>query len=145
MEKAVESMEMTLGAIPHPGRVPEQRLLSPEIGLRWRWRCATFHGRRLDYIGFSRRRDFIGRRAMSEGGQEAHTTPWRGQRGGRHQVVWLPPGPPLSLLWTLSHVEKNRNFGLHFIQFREYFLCNFSKTKKTAENRNWHYGILLIG
>jgi hypothetical protein len=33
MEMAVESMEMALGAIPHPGRVPEQRLLSPEIGL----------------------------------------------------------------------------------------------------------------
>jgi hypothetical protein len=30
---AVESIEMALGAIPHPGRVPEQRLLSLEIGL----------------------------------------------------------------------------------------------------------------
>jgi hypothetical protein len=35
MEMAVESMEMALGAIPHPGRVPEQKLLSLEIGLRW--------------------------------------------------------------------------------------------------------------
>jgi hypothetical protein len=44
MEMAVESMEMALGAIPRPGRVPEQRLLSPEIGLRcWR-RCGTFCG-----------------------------------------------------------------------------------------------------
>jgi hypothetical protein len=35
MKMAVESMEMEIasGAIPHPGRVPEQRLLSPEIGL----------------------------------------------------------------------------------------------------------------
>jgi hypothetical protein len=33
MEMAVESMEMALGEIPHPGWVPEQRLLSPEIGL----------------------------------------------------------------------------------------------------------------
>jgi hypothetical protein len=33
METAVESREMALGALPHPGRVPEQRLLSPEIGL----------------------------------------------------------------------------------------------------------------
>jgi hypothetical protein len=33
MKMAVESMEMALGAIPYPGRVSEQRLLSPEIGL----------------------------------------------------------------------------------------------------------------
>jgi hypothetical protein len=33
MEMAVESMEMTPGAIPRPGWVPEQRLPSPEIGL----------------------------------------------------------------------------------------------------------------
>jgi hypothetical protein len=37
MEMAVESMEsmkMALRALPRPGRVSEQRLLSPEIGLR---------------------------------------------------------------------------------------------------------------
>jgi hypothetical protein len=129
MKKAVESMVMALGAIPHLGRVPEQRLLTPEIGLRLRRRCVTFHGRRLTDLGFSHRRDFIGRRAMSEGGPGAHTTPWCGQ-GGRHQVVWLPPGPPPSLLWTPSRVGKNRNFGLRFVQFREYFLCNFSETQK---------------
>jgi hypothetical protein len=40
MEMAVEAMEMmetAPGELPHPDRVPEQRLLSPEIGLR-RWR-----------------------------------------------------------------------------------------------------------
>jgi hypothetical protein len=31
--EAIESMEMAPGAIPHPRRVPEQRLLSPKIGL----------------------------------------------------------------------------------------------------------------
>jgi hypothetical protein len=36
MEMAVESMESmetAPGALPRPGRVPEQRLLSPKIGL----------------------------------------------------------------------------------------------------------------
>ena len=33
MEMAVESMEMAPGALPRPGRVPEQRFLSPELGL----------------------------------------------------------------------------------------------------------------
>jgi hypothetical protein len=32
--EAMESMETALGALPHPGKVPEQRLLSPKIGLQ---------------------------------------------------------------------------------------------------------------
>jgi hypothetical protein len=47
-----------------------------------------------------------------------------------HPMVWLAPGPPPSLLWTPSHVGKNRNFGFCFVQFREYLLCSFSKTQK---------------
>jgi hypothetical protein len=31
MKMVVESMEMAPGAIPHPGRVPEQRLLTPKL------------------------------------------------------------------------------------------------------------------
>jgi hypothetical protein len=49
MEMAVEamaSMEMALGALPHPGRVPEQRVLSPKNGLRRRQRYETFLGKR---------------------------------------------------------------------------------------------------
>jgi hypothetical protein len=52
MEMTMESMEMAPGARPHPGRVPEQRLLSPKIGLRWRWRCGTFLGKTLIDLGF---------------------------------------------------------------------------------------------
>jgi hypothetical protein len=110
--------------------VPEQRLLSPKIGLRWRRRCGTFCGWTPIDLGFSHWRDFIGGRAMSEGGPGAHTTWWHGQRGARHPMVCLPPSPPPSPLWTPCRVGKNRNFRLCFIQFREYFLCNFSKTQK---------------
>ena len=78
MEMVVESMEMAPGAIPRPGRVPEQRLLSHESCLRRRRSYGTFHGRRLDNLGFSRRRDIIGGRAMSGGGPGAHTLPGRG-------------------------------------------------------------------
>jgi hypothetical protein len=81
MEMVVESMEMAPGAIPHPGRVSEQRLLSPKIGLRWRRRCGTFHGWTPIDLGFLHWRDFIGGRAMSEGGPGAHTTWWRSQGG----------------------------------------------------------------
>jgi hypothetical protein len=57
-------MEMAPGAIPRLGRVPEQRLLSPEIGLQWWWRCITFRGSMPIDLGFLRQRQFIGRRAM---------------------------------------------------------------------------------
>jgi hypothetical protein len=95
MEIVVESMEMAPGAIPSPGRVPEQRLLSPKIGLRWRRHCRTFHGSMLDYLGFSRRRDFIGGRAMSEGALGAHTTWWHGQGAPA-------PPPGVAASWPLS-------------------------------------------
>jgi hypothetical protein len=36
-------------------------------------------------------------------------------------------------------------FGFCFVQFREYFLCNFSKTQKHQKTGNWHCGILSIG
>jgi hypothetical protein len=81
---------------------------------------------------------------MSGGGPGGHTTWWHGQRGARHPMVCLPPGPPMSPLWTLSHVGENRNFGLRFVQFREYFLCNFSETQK-QKTWNWYCGISLIG
>jgi hypothetical protein len=130
---AVESMEMAPGAIPRPDRVPEQRLLSPEIGLRRRWRCRTLSRKMPINLGFSRRRDYIGRRAMSGDGPEGHTTWWRGQRGARHPMVCLPAGPPPSPLWTPCRVRKNRNFRLYFVQFREYFLCNFPKTQNSRK------------
>jgi hypothetical protein len=50
--------------------------------------------------------------------------------GPHHPMVGLPLGPSLSLLWTPSSCLVNRNFGFCFVQFREYFLYNFSETQK---------------
>jgi hypothetical protein len=50
--------------------------------------------------------------------------------GPRHPMMRPPPGPPPSLLWIPSSFQVNRNFGFCFVQFREYFLCNFSETQK---------------
>jgi hypothetical protein len=80
-------MEMTLGAITRLGRVPEQRLLSPETCLRWRRRCRTFRGWRLDYLGFPRRGQYIGGRARSVDAKGAHTIARRGQRWA-HAMAW---------------------------------------------------------
>jgi hypothetical protein len=54
----------------------------------------------------------------------------------RRPMVWLAPGSPPYLLWTPSHVGKNRNFGFCFVQFREYFLCSFSETQKQQKTEN---------
>jgi hypothetical protein len=56
MKTVVESMEMAPGALPCPGRVPEQRLLSPEIGLQWRRRCGTLLGKTPIDLGFRLRK-----------------------------------------------------------------------------------------
>jgi hypothetical protein len=56
-----------------------------------------------------------------------HLPPVRPRGGPRRGGVWLPSGPPPSLFWTPSRIGKNRNFGFCFVQFREYFLCNFSE------------------
>jgi hypothetical protein len=87
MKMAMESMKMAPGAITHTDRVPEQRHLSPKLGLRWRRHCGTFHGLRLLDLGFSCRRPFIGERAMSEGARGAHTMWWHGQRWAR-TTLW---------------------------------------------------------
>jgi hypothetical protein len=67
MNIMVESMEMAPGAILRPGRVLEQRLMSPETCLRWGQRCGTFRGWRLDYLGYLHRGQFIGGRARLVG------------------------------------------------------------------------------
>jgi hypothetical protein len=134
METAVEamgSMEMVPGALPHPGRVPEQRHLSLEIGLRWWQRCESFLGKTPIDLGFSQWRLYIGEGAMPEGSQGPHTWWWRGQESTRATLWCASLLAPLWLSFGLRIVAgKNRRFGLHFVQFREYFLCNFSETQK---------------
>jgi hypothetical protein len=87
---------MAPGALPCLGRVPEQRVLSPEIFLRRRRRCGTVLGKTLIFLGFSFRRLFIGGGAASEGHQGCLTTPGRGQEGGTpahgEGALWPPSG-----------------------------------------------------
>jgi hypothetical protein len=80
-------MEMALGALPRPGRVPEQRLLSPEIRRR-RWRSYGTLSRKLPILlGFSVPRLFIGEGASSGGSQGLLTPGWHGQGLGRATYV----------------------------------------------------------
>jgi hypothetical protein len=149
MEMAVEAMEMmvmALGALPRPGRVPEQRLLSPEIR-QWRRRsCRTLSRKTPIDLGFRSREALYRRRGGVQGwpGAPHHPLAWLGG-GVCHLLVWWVPGPPPALLRLCPASGKNRRFGLCFVQFREYFLCNFSETQKQQKTGNWHCGISSIG
>ena len=62
-----------------------------------------------------------------------HHVPARLEVGPRHQVVWMPRGSPPSPLWTPCTCRENRRLGFRSVQFREYFLCNFSETKNSRK------------
>ena len=83
MKMVVESMEMAPGAIPRPGRVPEQRLLSPETWFRVDGGIGTFRGFLLRCLGFSRDGEYMGEEAESAEARGAHTMPRRGQAWAR--------------------------------------------------------------
>jgi hypothetical protein len=60
-----------------------------------------------------------------------------------HHQVWLPLALLRLFFGLRLAMSENRNFGLCFVQFQEYFLCNIFKTQNNR--RNWHCGISLIG
>jgi hypothetical protein len=97
-------------------------------------------------LGFSLRGVFIGEGAALEVDQGALTTGGRGPGAG-HAPWWCGrPVAPFRLLF--GSLEASVNFwmsGFCFVQFREYFMCNFSETQKQQKTGNWHCGISLIG
>ena len=104
MKMAVESMEILPGALPRPGRVPKQRLLSPETWLRCDGDGGTFlEVSGLD-LGFLCRGEYIGERAEPGGHQVGHTPPRRGRGvpapGGGVGPPGLPQVSP-SGFWSL--------------------------------------------
>jgi hypothetical protein len=83
---------MAPGALPRPGRVPEQRLLSPKIRRRRR-SCGTVLGKIPIVLGFSIGRLLIGEGASSGGDQGGLTI------GGHDQGLGRAPswcGQPLA-------------------------------------------------
>ena len=84
VKMAVEmAVEMTPGAIPRPGRVPEQRLLSPESCFSVDGGVRTFRGFLIRCLGFSRDGEYMGEGTESAEARGPHTHPRRGPRAGR--------------------------------------------------------------
>jgi hypothetical protein len=108
---------MSPGALPHPGRVPEQRLLSPEICLQQRRSCGTILGKTPNVLGFSVRRLLIGKAASSEVDQGGLTHRGRGQGLGHAALLCGQPVAPLRLLFGLLEASlNNRRFDFCFVQ-----------------------------
>jgi hypothetical protein len=137
---------MAPGALPRPGRVPEQRLLCPEIHRRRRRSYGTLSGKLPTTLGFSIPRLYIGEGASSGVAPGLLTPRRRGQGLGRTGLVrgW-PVAPLLRLFGSLEASKKNKTLGTCFVQFREYFLCITSETQKQQKTGNWYCGDLLIG
>jgi hypothetical protein len=98
METAETAMETNgdgSGALPRPSRVPEQRLMSPEICLRWRWSYGTVLGKTPIVLGFSVGRLLIGEGASSGVDQGGLTMGGRSQGLGRAPLLCGQPLAPL--------------------------------------------------
>jgi hypothetical protein len=137
---------MAPGALPRPGRVPEQRLLSPKIRRRWRRSCGTLSGKLPNPLGFSVPRLLIGEGASSEVEPGSLTHGWRGPGPGHASPMCGALVAPLRLSFgSLEASGQNKTSGTCFVQFREYFLCITFETQKQQKTGNWHCGNLLIG
>jgi hypothetical protein len=97
-------------------------------------------------LGFSHQEEYIGGRAELGGGPGGLTTREHGPGVGRATLGCGWPVAPLRHLFGLLEALVNiRRFGFCFVQFQDYFLCNFFETQKYQKIGNWHCGISLIG
>jgi hypothetical protein len=94
-------------------------------------------GKVIGPLGFSRRGVFIGEGATSGVGRGAVTHRGRGQGLGRAALLCEALMAPLCLLFSSLEAPVNFwTFGFCFVQFREYFMCNFSETQKQQKTGN---------
>jgi hypothetical protein len=121
-------------AIPLSGRVPGRALgpsrsrVDDSGGMRY------LSGILIGYLGFSRRGVFIGEGATSGVGRGAVTHRGRGQGLGLAALLCGALMASLCLLFGSLEASVNFwTFGFCFVQFREYFLCNFSKTQNSRK------------
>jgi hypothetical protein len=103
------------------------------LGRRRRWIAMCFW--KIDWVfRFSHRGVFIGEGAASEVDRGGLTHRGHGQGLGRATLLCGPLVAPLHLLF--GSLEASVNFWMFcfcFVQFREYFLCNFFETQNSKK------------
>jgi hypothetical protein len=106
----------------------------------------NYSGKNTDCFRVFRREALYRRRGGVRSGPGRPHHRWAQPGAGpRPLVVRLAPGPSPCHLRSSRSFGKNRRFGFCFVQFQEYFLCNFFETQKQQKTGNWHCGISLIG
>ena len=131
-------MKMAPGALPRPDKVPEQRLLSPELGFS----ISAALGRVLEIslwvllvlgqeVTYRRRDDARG----CQGQPGAHHV--RVKARPRLVPLWWAPGLPLALLWTPPSFRVKtdvREFSAHSenISLRTFLKYKNSRKQKLA-------------
>jgi hypothetical protein len=110
-----------------------------------RWLVVCFLEKSSGLRVFSSRRIYRRKGDVKGWTRRSHPLVVQPSPGPHHHGVWLTSGPSPALLWTLSSCQVIRDFSFCFVQFREYFLCNFSETQKLQKTGNCHCGISLIG
>ena len=96
-------MKMAPGALPRPGKVPEQRLLSPELGFWMAVELRRISGKILRVLSVLGQGVFMGEEATQGGGQGHQATSKRGQGAApsyRLIAVGLPSGSPLDSVFV---------------------------------------------
>ena len=140
-------MEIPPGALPRPGRVPEQRLLFPETWLRCDGGDGTFLEDSGLFLGFSPWVEYLGERAESEAVQGGHTLARRGQGLARTEEGCGHPVAPLQLPFGLLESSGEKTLSIASFSNSEniYFLALVEP--KIAENRElalWHVVNMLV-
>jgi hypothetical protein len=119
------------GRVPGRASGPSRSRVDDDDGSR----CVS--GKLIGYLGFSSRGVFIGEGAASEVDRGSLTHRGRGQGLGHATLLCERPMAPLHLLFSsLEALVNFWMFGFCFVQFRKYFLCNFSETQKQQKIGN---------
>jgi hypothetical protein len=119
-----------------PGRASEPSLTRVDDGGDY----GTFRGWRLGSLGFSRGCEYIGGRARSVGTQGAHTLGRRGQ-GARATTRCGRLVALLRLPFGLRERVRKYELWLLFRPIPRIFPSVIIWNRKTAENKNWQYGM----
>jgi hypothetical protein len=107
--------------------------------------CRMFYGKLIGYLGFSRRVEYIGGRAMSGDGPGAHTIAWH-DLGVARAMAWCGrPLGPLCLCFGIRLVSGKIGTLAFILSNSENISCVTFLKKKQQKTGNWHCGISLIG
>jgi hypothetical protein len=119
---------------PSPAGCREELLDPTDLASMTAAACSMFFGKLIGSLGFSRRREYIGRRAALGGGPGGHTTWWRGLGVGRG-TLWCACllAPSISALDSVSYRKKIRTLAFTSSNSENTSCVDFLKHKNSRK------------